>query len=963
MGKKILWYPFELSVQADQIIVSKIARWPTLDFSDTLFLTTSLRRSRRLERLFAEEVKEKRKVSAILPPFFTTLDAFVKKLFYQIKPLNLILSEEEKSYLLSRILNKKPNKKENWKVIYSYQILIKELKSYYLAGREKLDEEINLFFLQERESSRLDYSASRQARQRIKQALEVFDKYQLFLRENSIYDLEDAFLLVTENISVDNFPYRQVWIDNFYDFTPLAWRLIKKIVAISQDLVVVSGWENEPSDHPLYQLTHKTFGSFEKLLQVKRQPLFKKTELEKTKIFFQPAKNCYEEVKQIARKICYLVRRENARLCEIVVTFPDPSPYLSHIKILFSRYRIPYNLSHGFPLKSSPLVKSILELVNCASENYSRRSVVDLIRSPFFNIASAELGLFIDFYSRKNGVVKGKESWIECFKEELFAEKEKKEAKKAQEVLNKVFVQLEKLKKDNSFANFNRNLFSVLEGFEFFERIKNLPEEAMMEIKSWEAFVEKLTQLERFSQRFFPGKISLPQYQDLLKMIVESGKYWMEGDETAGVQIVGVLEARGIGYRYLFFGGLADEVYPGKVEKELFFSEKLKEKIGLPTYTRRFSLFRYNFKRLINSSKFAFLSFPQTEGREVFLKSRFFSDLGIEEENWFVPENILLASFEFQRYWVQLKEKGFLDDLIDKRTLRYINEQWEKMKRKIKEEKEQIELSDYQAPTEISVTDLEKYNRCGFIFLYEVILNLNVLEEPEEELQPSFWGKMIHDFLAFAYQKDITNLDREEMEHYLKQVALSFFPLSLKSGYGLLKKWLLDSIIERLAAVEAERFSCGFKPLFFEKPLEFELGGVKLKGRIDRLDSFRDKGYFLIDFKTKTSLTGDKVIKIKRMFSKDLQLFLYAYGLKEKVLGVGYYVLHEANVGLDAYYSREIAKFFNKPREKKFFEDYYQEKLAKAYEIVDKIKKGIFEKNRNACFKCRFRGICQDGTF
>ncbi len=962
MERKIFWYPFELSAQADQSIVSEIAKKPSLDFSDILFLTTSLRRSRRLERLFAKEIKEKRRAETISPPFFTTLDAFVKDFFQRVNPLNFILSDEEKSYLLAQILSKKEDEKVNWKVVYSYQSLIKELKSYFLAEREELDRKINRFFLKEKESSRLDYLSSEQAYRRISQALEVFDKYRSFLKENRLYDLEDAFSVVAENLSSDNFNYREVWIDNFYDFTPLSWYLIERVVRASKKVVVVSGWESKPSDHPLYLLTHETFLSFEKLLETKRQPLLEKTKSRKGEILFQSAKNRHDEVKQIARKICYLARKEDVRLSEIVVTFPNPLSYLSHLKTLFSRYRIPYNLSHGFPLKSSPTIKSVLDLVSCANDNYPRRLVVNLVRSPFFNLVSADLGLFIDFCSRKNGVVKGRESWVECFNEKFFSKEERKEAKEARKIFKKIFGCLKDLKKRKSLSYFNQSLFSVLEEFGFFEKIKSLSREEKAELKSWQAFAEKLNKLESFSQKFFPKEISLSQYLNILKMVVESGKYWVEGEETAGVQIVGVLEARGIGYRYLFFGGLADEVYPGKVTKELFFSEKLKEEIGLPTYSRRFSLFRYNFKRLINSAPFAFLSFPQSEGREIFLKSRFFSDLDLDKGTWFVPENILLAPFEFQRHWLELKDKEFLNNLIDKKTIQLIKEQRGKLIKKTKVERDRIELSNYQPPTEITVTDLEKYNRCGFIFLYEVILKLNLLEEPEEEIQPSFWGKMVHDFLAVAFRKDVTDLSREELEKYLKREALNFFPLSLSSGYGLLKKWQLDSVIEKIAAVEAERFSQGFRPLFFEKPVEFEIGGLKLKGRIDRIDSFRDEGYFLIDYKTKHNLTGEKVVKVRRIFSQDLQLFLYAQGLPKKVLGVGYYILHEANVGLDDYYLRELASFFSRSKERKFFEDYFEEKIEKAQRIVEKIKQGVFEKNENACFNCRFRGVCLDGS-
>lgn len=954
---KILWYPFEFSREADHLVVSRLMEGSSLDFSETLILTTSLRRSRRLERLFAKKIREEKKAEAVSPPLFTTLDSLVKKLFQEQAPLAGILSEEEKSYLLAQILNEEREGGDNWKVVYSYQSFIKELKSYFLEGRESLGRKIDLFFAREKESSRLDFLSAEQARRRIFRALEVFDRYQSFLKNNHLYDLEDAFRKVAENLTEKNFPFRKVWIDNFYDFTPLAWLLIKKVAEASQQVVVVSGWESKPLDHPLYLLTHRTFLSFEKLLKTRRQPLFERLPAKKVKAFFQPAKNRHDEVKQIARKICYLARQEKLRLNEIMVTFPDPLPYLSHLRTIFSRYQIPYNLSHGFPLKSSPVIKLVLALLNSVNEGYPRRLLISLFRSPLFDLVPAEVGLFMDFYSRHNGVVKGEENWLDCFKETFFSNEERKKAQEARKALKDFFASLEVFKRKSSFASFNQNLFSVLEKFGFFKKIQGEGGKNREEIKAWQALASRLTRLESFSSNFFSEEITLSGYLSILKMIVEKGEYWVEGEETAGVQVVGLLEARGMGYRYLFFGGLADELYPGKVTKELFFSERLKQALGLPDYAQRFSLFRYNFKRLIISADFAFLSFPQTEGREVFLKSRFFSDLEVKEEEWFVPENVLLAPFEFQRYWPELKEKSVLDELIGEKTRQILQRRMERAK-EFEEEKEAIVLQDYNPPAELSVTEIDKYNRCGFLFLFEVILKLKPLEEPGEEMQPAFWGKFIHDFLARAFQNDLTGMNQFELEEYLKKEALSVFPLSLSSGYGLLKKWLLCSVIKKLSSFEARRFSQGFKPVAFEKPVEFELGGLRLKGRVDRVDDFRGEGCFLIDFKTKTNLTGEKVSKIKGMFSKDLQLFLYAQAFQERVLGVGYYVLHEACVDLDDYPSRKLISFLDEKKRRKFFEDYLEEKKEKSLEIVEKIKNGVFEKNGSSCFSCRYREVC-----
>ena len=83
----------------------------------------------------------------------------------------------------------------------------------------------------------------------------------------------------------------------------------------------------------------------------------------KCNIKIQKAKNRREEISFIASKIKYYYHRNNIPLHEIGITFPDIESYFFTILSIFREYDIPYNISTGFSLSHSPLIKTYLQII------------------------------------------------------------------------------------------------------------------------------------------------------------------------------------------------------------------------------------------------------------------------------------------------------------------------------------------------------------------------------------------------------------------------------------------------------------------------------------------------------------------------------------------------------------------------------------------------------------------------
>ncbi len=116
---------------------------------------------------------------------------------------------------------------------------------------------------------------------------------------------------------------------------------------------------------------------------------------------------------------------------------------------------------------------------------------------------------------------------------------------------------------------------------------------------------------------------------------------------------------------------------------------------------------------------------------------------------------------------------------------------------------------------------------------------------------------------------------------------------------------LLSSEIERLNSEEICHITA-----FTEQPVSFEMGGLLLSGRIDRVDSDRNGNFHIIDYKTSRIPKQDKQLGLfptskSTPFSVQGALYTYAWCLKDqgKVTKFSLYRLKNLNPELSPYLS------------------------------------------------------------
>jgi ATP-dependent helicase/nuclease subunit B len=148
-------------------------------------------------------------------------------------------------------------------------------------------------------------------------------------------------------------------------------------------------------------------------------------------------------------------------------------------------------------------------------------------------------------------------------------------------------------------------------------------------------------------------------------------------------------------------------------------------------------------------------------------------------------------------------------------------------------------------PRRIRVTQVDSLNADPYAFYASAILNLNRLDGVEAEPGPAWRGSLIHTALE-RWAKD----DDYRPDRVAAQVAAAFASKALHPLLTTLWEPRFTQVAERFAAIVTANRDQGRTPIAAEVPGEVELGGVLLRGKLDRVDQTEGGALAILDYKT-----------------------------------------------------------------------------------------------------------------
>ncbi len=332
-------------------------------------------------------------------------------------------------------------------------------------------------------------------------------------------------------------------------------------------------------------------------------------------------------------------------------------------------------------------------------------------------------------------------------------------------------------------------------------------------------------------------------------------------DDVRGgkITVMGLLETRGVAFDGVVIVDFNEGYVPHKSEKDLFLNTKTREYAGLPSAHDRESLQKHYYSILFNRAKKVAIGCVQNAES---VPSRFLLQLGIKSSpSLYRYEEVLFPTPSFNVREVKVYE-GEYDFTVHP----------------------------------LSSSGIKSFLSCKRQFYYHYIEHIRDHELPRDLSQERDIGNALHSALEKVFAETKRYPSAAAMKEALRtqwEECKSDDPLERH----MKRLWLdkLDPFYEQ----ETLRFSSGVSVLYTEKEMSTIVEGIRLTGRIDRIDE--NGGEFeVIDYKS--GKYPDTTIEPKES-DVDYQLSVYALlaGELGRVARCGYYDLNKGELKVEQF--------------------------------------------------------------
>lgn len=679
----------------------------------------------------------------------------------------------------------------------------------------------------------------------------------------------------------------------------------------------------------------------------------------KNEVVLIECKNPLEEVQFVAELIRKNVIKKGLRYNDFAIACPDLSSYGDAVKTVFRDYHLPYFIDKSESLISHPLIIFINSIFSCYKRHLSSDEVLKLVKNVFSGIEGnrqdefenyiVKYGINYDKFKKtfeygkldKNDEISDSYRTVEEVRAELFGKlqtifKAFEEASNAQDYLDAINVLFEVFDIDSKID-------------EFIDRLAKEKEKLMIDltrqVKS--KFMNIANEIVRIMG---DSKIDFDEYYSILQSGISSETVSLIPVFVDSVFIGDASTSKFLGSKYLFVIGASEGALPKSVEdcgiivdKEI---QSLTDSIGkkieptIRTINRRE---RFKFISLLQTFKDKlYVIYPKydKDGSEqkpslalldlakIFYRIDNSRPLDIipinnyrRKRGLFNEEERLSGyAYEFSTPEVGFKKLlGLANSSVMSDNNEMISALYWYFRKLYGNDKFLIPLersNKIQSPKNLffpnkktSISQLECYFGCPFKFFANY--GLGIKEREESQLKSIDFGNVLHR-IAELYIKNIEKYNAIKDIHKREDVLLKlidrvFDEEKIKTASN--RHIVLPLKGEASRLIDALTFQyqlSNFKPVAEElvfgekgKIKGLDLGkGIKLEGKIDRVDSLGDH-FRVVDYKTgKIDLQAKNVY-----YGNKIQLFMYLNALKNtKKLPAGAFYLPIKNVFVDEDY-------------------------------------------------------------
>ncbi|MEA3433257.1 MAG: PD-(D/E)XK nuclease family protein [Campylobacterota bacterium] len=308
-------------------------------------------------------------------------------------------------------------------------------------------------------------------------------------------------------------------------------------------------------------------------------------------------------------------------------------------------------------------------------------------------------------------------------------------------------------------------------------------------------------------------------------------------DDVRGglITVMGVLETRGVNFEGVVIVDFNEGIVPATSSKDQFLNSSVRAFANLPTKNDREALQKQYYKRLLEQAKESVIIYSKSDNK---LPSKFLYELGLDSA-------------------VQIQ--GQFDLLYDQPSQLVIEED---------------PIVDHFNAHDIvwSASRLKTYLECKRKYYYRYIQKISA--KKEDELNE---GAFLHTLLDHLHREKESYDSKEEMQKNMDILLDTLLPFdNAKIAY---QKLLWKEKLKGFVSSQIEHFKADWKVVEREKEFQGEIGGLRFKGRIDRIDQ-NTTDTLVLDYKSGQTKEANKTKNLEKL--TDFQMSIYQQMLQAK---------------------------------------------------------------------------------
>jgi RecB family exonuclease len=571
---------------------------------------------------------------------------------------------------------------------------------------------------------------------------------------------------------------------------------------------------------------------------------------EKTECVVLPSRK--QEVAWLTRQV--VLDAQALPLNRIGVVVPDTEIYVPMIEQAFGEVmgesfmqtRAAYNISAGTPLLQRTLVQSGLLPLRFWVEGQPRTLLLALVLSTYYDrwVKSRNRIARADTIWRKHGLDSGLRPLLRTLADE---------APQVLSLLSRGDPTLQQALETflHEPHRTGAEWVRILETFWAVAGYPVIADEA--DLGAWRHL--KII-LGRIREDLHETPLGLADFTWILHHLLSEEPVHVRGSEEAGIQVLGIIESRGLSFEKLYVVGLSAGSLPRPLRPLPLLDAWERRRVRGATAESQYVFGQDAFRHLLACAPHVTLLRPKEEAAEPLSPSPFWSQTDSDEvyaevDHWNAPDSVWARVTWLQQAYVGLERPAVFppsDCAVDGDLL----------------------------PKTISVSNLITAYVCPFRFFAEMLLEVFPLDEPVMGISPKERGSFIHRALALFTRRcrdqalkgknDRTTMeallerccdqvllsvagehsrkDLDELDRHSRSMERRRWIGSTRDVAGLLMQWL---------DMELQRHEEGWSWLFEESSFDgLNVPGFpcSIAGRIDRIDHHTDKGIMLWDYKS-----------------------------------------------------------------------------------------------------------------